>query len=536
MKKIQSFYTLKFNSGRLRESNYKIDKLTLDQAKENGEVVRMSESELLQAVRRIRGIDFSQAELDELLRKNKKRKSILLSEQIDKILYVPDIITIEFDDSRHYKSIIDKGGVKLNGRNYVRLLCSAGMARKSTALFCHDEIIKELREILNCGRNPDYEIAPSKFNAYYALASSATLRVPTPRFVVIPDCIMEREIEVDFLHESDDISKDPIVSPETINTKVNLFDGQGLISPRLAQEWLEWLDLDYMPASWIFRAPFAKGLLVTFNYHEFANQRNISEITDIYGKVHNIEDVDVILSESQFKLSGAYSSLGDYSQKCIDYDFAWGISRVSPRQDKNYSTSTYQYVQNLNIIDDSQIEHLCKKTLDWFKNITGDDWVYTQLFLMGDIDISRIDEKWFDNLNNPLLQCLLLEPKLIKDKQINSKVQRLINKKIKESYLGILLLNANYQFMVGDPVAQVEWGLGLQVQGLLKEGQHYSQYWNKRKIKKVSAFRSPVTYFSENNILNLQNTEEMNYWYCYLNSGIVFNVFGNDMMKMSGAD
>ena len=527
---------MKFNSSRLRECNYKIDNLTLDQARQNGEVVRTSDSELLRAIRRIRGIEFDQLELDELLRKKKRKNSISLSEQIDKILYVPDIITIEFDDNRHYKSIIDRGGIRLNGKRYVRLLCSAGMARKSTVLFCDDEIAKEIREILNCGRDLDYEIAPSKFNAYIALASSATLRVPTPRFIIVSDCIMEREMLVDFLHESDDISRDPIVSPEVITTKVNLFDGQGLISPRMAQEWLEWLDLDYMPASWIFRSAFGKGLLVTFNYQEFAKQKNISIIKDIYGKEYNIEDVDVILSESQFKLAGAYSSIDDYCKKCEENDFAWGISRVSPKIDKNYSTSTYQYIQNLNITSDDQIEHLCKKTLDWFKNITGDDWVYTQLFLMGDIEPSRINKDWFDNLDNPLLQCLLLEPSLIKDKQINAKVQRLINKKIKESYLGILLLNANYQFMIGDPVAQIEWGLGLQVCGLLREGQHYSQYWNKRKIKKVSAFRSPVTYFSENNILDLQNTEEMNYWYCYLNSGIVFNVFGNDMMKMSGSD
>jgi len=70
---------LKFNSSRLRECNYKIDNLTLDQARQNGEVVRTSDSELLRAIRRIRGIEFDQLELDELLRKKKRKNSISLS-------------------------------------------------------------------------------------------------------------------------------------------------------------------------------------------------------------------------------------------------------------------------------------------------------------------------------------------------------------------------------------------------------------------------------------------------------------------------
>ena len=119
--------------------------------------------------------------------------------------------------------------------------------------------------------------------------------------------------------------------------------------------------------------------------------------------------------------------------------FSWGISRCSikPSLEKNHCFSTYQYLQNLNIEFSNQIENLCKKTVVWFDNITGEDWVYTILFLMGDIDRDRIGEKWFSQLNNPLLQSLLLEPKLINDKQIQSKVQKLINKKIKESYLGV---------------------------------------------------------------------------------------------------
>jgi len=497
----------------------------------------LSSSELIRAIQRIRGIAYNQSEVDDLIRKKKKRKSnSFINEKLDKLLYINDIISIEFDDSRHYKTIINKGGIWINGKKYIRLLCGAGMARRSTVIFANEEIIEDLKWFLNCGRNISYEISPSKFNAYYSLASTATWQVSTPNFCLIPDYEVERLVKVDFLHESDDKNKDPVVYPEEKSITFNLFDGQGLISPRQSRIWMNELNVNYTPAEFIFRSAYSKGLLATFDFHELAKQRGITQIKDVYGKEHWIEDVDVLVSASQFKLWQAYESAEDYNAKCKERNYSWGISRISPQQDKNHCFSTYQYIENLNITSEKQIENLCQKTLDWFKNVTGENWLYTILFLMGDIDKSRMNDLWFEHLDNPLLQVLLLDPNLINDKQIQAKIQRLINKKIRESYLGILLLNGNYQFMLSDPFMQAEWGLGLQPVGLLKDGQHYSAYWKEKGKSLVSAIRSPMTYFSENNILHLQNNDELSYWYKYLNTGIIFNAYGTDLMRMSGAD
>jgi len=535
--KLQSFLILKFSSNRLRDVGYKIEKLTLDEARQNNEVIRLGDSELLRKIRRIRNNNFEQKELDDLLRKKKKRKtSYSLNEQIDKLLYVEDIITVEFDDSRHYKTIMGKDGIFINGKNYVRLLAGAGMTRRSTVMFINSEIAEEVRQFLNCDRDPNYKIVPSKFNAYVALASSSSWRVSCPNFVVIPDCEVERLIDVDFLNESDDKTKDPIVSPKQIKSTVNLFDGQGLLSPELSKLWARELSIDYLPSEWIIRAPFLKGLLATFDFALFAEKYNINTIKDVYGKEHNIEDVNCIISVSQFKLYQAYKNTQDYKEKCEKNNFSWSVSRPSPKESKSFSYGTYQYLQNLNIITQEQIEGLCKKTLDWFNNVTGNDWIYTTLFLMGDVDKEIIGNEWFDRLDNPLLQSLLLEPKLINDKQIQNKVQRLINKKIKESYLGVLLLDGNYSYMVADPACQAEWALGLQTKGLLQKEEHYSKFWADKGKTKISAIRSPMTYFSENNILNIKNNSEIKEWYKYLNVGTIFNVFGTDMMRMSGAD
>ena len=65
MRKLQSFFIFKFESDRLREINYNLS-ITLEQARKNNEVVRLGDSELLRAIRRIKGTTFEPEKLKEL--------------------------------------------------------------------------------------------------------------------------------------------------------------------------------------------------------------------------------------------------------------------------------------------------------------------------------------------------------------------------------------------------------------------------------------------------------------------------------------
>ena len=107
---------------------------------------------------------------------------------------------------------------------------------------------------------------------------------------------------------------------------------------------------------------------------------------------------------------------------------------------------------------------------------------------------------------------------------------RYLNAKIQESYIGKLLVDGNFQTMLSDPYALCEHIYGMEVNGLLKEKEHYSQYWNNRDVEKVVAMRAPLTWRSEANILNFQNNSKVNDWYQYLYSGIIYNVWGVDCM------
>jgi len=102
--------------------------------------------------------------------------------------------------------------------------------------------------------------------------------------------------------------------------------------------------------------------------------------------------------------------------------------------------------------------------------------------------------------------------------------------------MGVLAVDGNYQFVSVDPYAQVQHAFGLETTGILHEGQYYSQYWNGKNIDKVSCFRSPMTWRSEQAVLDLVDNPILDEWFEYQNTNIIFNIYDDTLMKLSGAD
>lgn len=543
-KKNQSFFILKFESERLKDFDYDIA-VGLKDGRKNNEVVRLGDSAMLRELRKITHSKFSEQSIKELLNNRKKITRLpdnernrdalkKINSQIDAMIFVPEIVAITFSDVRHYKTIINNGGLKINGKNYVRLLCGAGHARRSTVLFCEQLVYDKLNYFLSCGINPEHKINLNKFNSYYALSSSATNPVSKCEFVVVKDLEIEKDVLVDYFIENEN-RIDPTFEERTIKNKFNIFDGQGLISPQQASRWSSELEIDWLPSSFIFRGAWAKGLLVTFDFHKLAKEKNIDAITDIYGTTHKVENIDIILSESQFKMAGAYESISKYNEECNIRNFGWGVSRVSPKKDKDTTTTTYQYLQPMKIETDEQIEKICEKTVAWFKQVSGGSWIDAVLFLGGS-GLENPSENWFDILNDPIVKSLVLEETLINDSYVRQYLFRILRKKIKDSYMGILSVEGNYQFIAVDPYAQAQHSFNMDTTGILHKYQYYSQYWNSKDVKKVSCFRSPMTWRSEHVVLGLVNNPILDEWFQYQNTNIIFNIYDDTLMKLSGAD
>ena len=540
-KKLQQFYIISLQSSRLKKNNYKIKNFSIEEARKNSELISIGDSQMLRTIRDVRRIAFSQEDLNILWNKRsslKKKKNSdkrsdeiqILSKQIDSILFVEDVVSVTFEHTAHYKRMI-KDGFFINGNKYVRLFAGAGHLRRSTVLFVRNDIKDILIEKFENGLDKNIPLNHGKYGAYLALNSSSSFEVTVPRFVVVPDLEIKRMRTVDFVEDDNET-----VSEKNMEISHNVFDGQGLVSMDMAKKWSNDLGLDYDAVSFIIRSSFTKGLLVSFPFHSFAKEFGITTIKDIYGCEYDIKDIDVILTESQFKMSKHFHSLQEFSNNCKKNKLSWGVTRMNPRIEKEYFWSSYQYIQVLD--SEVDIPELTRDTVDYFNDVGLMDAKKTLVYMMG--EDTKDKDITFDKIDNPIIKVLSVDGNAINDPHIRNNIIRTLNKKIRESYTGKLLLDGNYQFVVFDPYALAQHAFNVDCKkedlGILKEHEHYSQYWNNKQISKVVSGRSPLTWRSELNTLSFVDSANIEKWLGHLYSGIIFNIHGVDMMLYGDAD
>ena len=547
----RQFYTMKFKSSRLKEYEYNFD-LTFEEAQENGEIIALADNQILRSIRDIKNkqVDLIQLE-DWYSERDKLKKAKSSKENSDRIIelkkliydmmFIPEYITVVMEHKSHYKYLFENS-LLLNNKRFVRFSSSASQSRVSTVVFCDEEIVDRLNDILDNGRDKNKKLIPSKFNAYKGLSGSNTKVVSTPRFCVVPDLNNSMDIKVNFVTETDK-SEDDIIEIKDIVAEFNRFDGQGLISYKQAELWSKELGLDYVPSQWCIRQNFLKGMLCVFDIKNFCQEVNGGnyEVNTVYKDSEgnniktNLKDIDVIISEGQFKLWDSFDSIEVYQENCIKNNLQWGVSLYSPKEDKDILKMNYQFNQTLKL-NKKDIEKICEKTVNWINGVTSENIYYTLLFLIGENISEELFAKYMNSPKNYWVKSLIANHELIKDKYIRNKIYNLVKKKIKRACLGDLLLDGNFETLVSDPYAMMQHVCGLEVTGLLGAKEYYSNYWNNKGIKIVDSMRAPLTYRSEHLKLNLVKNEKLDEWYKYCTSGIIVNVHGMETMHWAGSD
>jgi hypothetical protein len=524
--------------------------LSVSQARLNGEIVQIGDNQVFRIIRCIRNTQLNEEKLNQLINERNVLKNSPSSEgntkliatkqkEIDAVLFVPDIINVKVDDKKVYKKIF-KHGFVVNGITYLRLCSGSGQSRRSTASFVNTEIMKELMKRLNCGLNIK-KINVAKHSSYFGLHMSATYKVRTPRVCLIDDCEKYKlNKTVDWVDDVKTNNSKVIrkIVQKQIDFVPNMWDGQGLISPQFAKLWQKDLELDYLPSQFGIRSAFIKGMLVTFDFHKFASDvAKTNKIIDYYGKEWDINDIDILLSVSQFKMYKQYKSWDEYKQLHEYHGHSWGVTKVNQKHDNEMALLNYQYIQTLDL-DKTKINSLIKPTIDWIEKICSGDKLHTLLFLLGSCKESDTISKIFNKTNNNYVKAILYNDKLLNDPYIRKKIYDGISTKIKEAKIGRVWVKGNYQAMISDPFAQAQWVFNKNggVTGLLKEHEHYSHFWNERNTVNVDACRSPMVDFHEHNVLNFIRNDLTSEWYQYIKSGIIYNVWGVDTIRHSDSD
>ena len=544
MKKNQQYYVLKLNTSYLKKHKYKIDVL-FNEAVSLNQIVSVGDSAVLREIRRLTNHNIDLEQIDEWFnlrkkikqrQKSKENAKLIgeLTQKINDALYIPEYVSIVVDNTSHYE-YINQNSLIINNKEYVRLLCSSGGARHNTVVFIDKELYEPVDKFITNGSH-DFELSPAKYNAYYALCSSASIPVSWINFCVVPDCIITRKTKVEYVHESDKEGIDDTIQEEEIECEFNLWDGMGIISPDGAKKWAEDLELDYLPSAFCLRNSFLKGMVCVFDIQKFIKEKSKTNIViDVWGNEVDLTCVDMICTESQLKLWKAYSNIWEYIETCHQNGYSFSITKVTPKYDRDYAYLNYQFIQATNQTAESA-KKLCKDTIDYFKKLVYEDNDYLRVYCLGkSTENPTVTPEFFYSLQNQA-KAVLLSEKFINDPYVRNWLIQSLNKKIKESYIGNLLVNGNFQVAISDPYALMEYVCGMKPKGLLQEHEIFCDYWVKRNMNKVAAMRAPLTWRSEVNVVNIKKSNDINEWYSYLYSGLVYNIYGVDCMLQADSD
>lgn len=540
-----SYYIYKIPSNKIS----KLKKYSFKEAARDGNVVSIGDNLVLAKIREYYNDDRDHISLyNQVQEIRKKMKDIRkqptcieniekikkLQSELDSLLFVDDIINIKVITKKEYK-VLGRNGFYLNGKHYVRFMVGSGQMRRNTVSFINEELFGYMQERLMCGLNGKIKtINLAKLSAYYALSFSSVLWVREPRVCVIKD--FDTIIPNQKVNWIDKAPEGNNVSQVYKDIKLNSADGQGLISPDMAKQWAEDMHLNYVPCSFVVRTAFVKGNLVPFDFKEYAKEQGILTIKDRYGTQYNIDDIDVLLSESQFKMAKYYSSWEGYLSYHHAYNLKWGVARYNKEFDDEYVLTNYQYIQVLNL-NKEDVQGLVKYTTDWINKICSGNIEYALTYNVGVKNSSVNVDSIINSCGSLFTKAIVKNPIMLQDGFVQRKIYNSIKESIRQAKIGRIWVKGNYSFMISDPVAQCRSALGLEPVGLLPAGHVYSNFWNLRNEKgEICLLRSPLTHYSEVNVQKIANTENMRKWYKYIYSGIIYNIYDISVVKHADSD
>lgn len=436
------------------------------------------------------------------------------------------MLAVEISSMSDYDKVTSKTGVILNGKRFLWVVGTTGGLKNNTLLFVREDILPELIKRTDCGRKKDYKAIPAKLEAYIALTYSASVEIPEPCSVlVVRDCITKFKGDVVRIDDSE--TDEPIVEEKIgVELENNGSDGMNLCTPEYMQRVADKLGLDYLPSGICLRNAYLKGMLNVFEIIKFAEEVGKGyKVKDIWGTERDIRDVDMIITESSLKLWDNYSSWEEYHKCYYENGYRFSATKVTPKKLEDTRETNYQYLQSYELTDE-QIAELCKPTVDWLKMAFGGDYQKTKEFL-------GVGEK---TKTKDYAQALYLDERMMNDPYVIDRINKMIKKKINQAKIGKLKIEGNYQIVMGDSYALMQSIYGLEVTGLLKANEIYSQYWIDKGVNEVVCFRSPMT--SHNNIrkMKVNNDKKCQEWYKYSNTMMVLNDWDTTCMALNGCD
>lgn len=368
----------------------------------------------------------------------------------DGIIKVSSALEMELSDEdkaiaqSHLQHIV-AAGLTLNGVTYVPFFAGSSDIRKGTSAWIREDLYAEIGKWAMCGLSTkDMKIAVNKYAAYIGLLMSSTRtfmqvygrELSVRRVCVVKDRYIFVTDPADFVHGTNVTRKDE----HTV--EINAFDGAAYIRPEVTGGKASTL-----------RAPWVKAMAIPMDFIGYAEEHGLSTvIKDYWGNDVDLRDVDLILTESCFKMAGQYESFQQYQEafEALGHEIRVCVEEHAPRK----KAMPYQQLQTLvggTVVDAKRLMHVTKAALDDYRSPTKAGK------LVGG-NIAKATQLYPELLAEPYIAGAIAEA-------YASKRTRAIGGKV---------LDLGYNaFLAPDPVAMLEALYGLPICGSLSAGQCY---------------------------------------------------------------
>ena len=253
-------------------------------------------------------------------------------------------------------------GIRLNfGKEdhvYIAFERSASMSRENRLAFVRADVYEPLRERMMLGMNIG-ACQLSKLYAYNALLFTSGARynntsiLSDKKIIVIknPQSTIEN---VNVITVEDNGTDNPMRKysrvEKTTDITITEFDGEGFISPRLAEA------LGREHNSFQIRMPYIKGVVHKVDFAALFTELDVPYIVDMWGERHNPAEVDIILTDSMFKgrkwMEANNLSWGEYLDRCARYGHALYVSGKDKIGAQDTTELNYQFLNTLSITDE----------------------------------------------------------------------------------------------------------------------------------------------------------------------------------------
>lgn len=338
-------------------------------------------------------------------------------------------------------------GYKLGNVTQRCIMLTASDGRKATSTWVDEKHVPGLGAWMYCGLKPkDVTLAVNKFMAYLGLLASASklfsdvfdTNIDVRRIAVIKDGYVDVEGIVDFTDENG------VAHDVVRKCHINAFDGFGIINKDKTNGKSQTLRL---PWEKIFSQAMSWKAI-----HQFCEKRGIEpKFVDFWGNTLNIDDYDVIITESCFKAAKLYENYEQYADafEKLGHNVCVCVQEHAPKA----KGMPYQQGQTLtgNEQDAQEFVDYSKDIMAKFKNRNE----AIELLTSWQKRVARV------------------YPALLREMNTARTIQEKYDSKLVDMLGGRIPELGYNAFLAPDPVAFVEHLFGLPINGYLKAGECY---------------------------------------------------------------